>query len=201
MSTSRDWTCVGPRLPFLLGNGSRHSVHSAGEVWLSGQIPPQNCSHEVQRQNDEEADTADSNLHRQTLLIYYSNFQGDFIFQSSRECLVQLKEIKLTVRSCLKRRWVSNLTDALLHRWYHWKSFKKIVSRLWDEPSVNLNSCWSQLGEDVFHVQKPFFVLLPMTKYPCDINDAMAASSPTSSGATIVVYNKVASLLQLTHTH
>lgn len=55
---------VKPHLPFLLRDRPRHSINSAGKVGLARQIPPQNCSHEVQRQDDKEADTADSNLQR-----------------------------------------------------------------------------------------------------------------------------------------
>lgn len=40
-------TTFKPHLPLLLRDGSRHSVHPAGEVRLARQIPPQNGSHKV----------------------------------------------------------------------------------------------------------------------------------------------------------
>ena len=40
-------TTLKPHSPLLLWDRSGHSVNSAGEVRLAGQIPPQNGSHEV----------------------------------------------------------------------------------------------------------------------------------------------------------
>ena len=56
--------------PFLLRDGSGNGVDSAGVVWLARDIPAQDGTHQVERQNDKQTDTSHCHLQSQTNRVY-----------------------------------------------------------------------------------------------------------------------------------
>jgi len=83
------------RLPFLFWDGSGYSIDPTRKVGLTGEVPAQDCSHQVQRQNYKKTDAAHCNLIKQ--IRYMTIQQMQQVLYQSNSCFKGLVNPKMKI--------------------------------------------------------------------------------------------------------